>query len=174
MTVKRILLLQPTDVPHNHSSVLEQFGGARTRIGRRQRRRLNQQGQSGNYPAHSDLTLSDLSFPWRRLGRSRNSRLDQFLHESGRQRVIRLKTNRALAGLIVGQLGLEGVDDAARKERAMACGGRKPRHDASVETKCRNPVADALLGPRKSGTDRPSQFVECGTLVGRYRPQGTR
>src|SRR5215475_3966760 len=92
---------------------------------------------------------------------------DQLSHENRREWFIRRKPDRTFAGLVRLEIMLvDGDRMSAREERAVVARRRKPHQHPSVETECRNLVADALLGFRCGGANCSTELLECDALVG--------
>src|SRR5262245_2078356 len=92
--------------------------------------------------------------------------LYQFSHKGGRQRLVCLKADGALAGVIVLELVLVGFHCGRthQVERAVVrC--RTEGYEHSLLTESSEPVADALFSVRRGGPDSFSKFLECGSLV---------
>ncbi len=89
--------------------------------------------------------------------------------ESGRQRLVRRESNRALRGFILLQVGCMRAHDcrAHRIEAAMIC--RRPVTDqrTSVQPECREAVAEALFRTRGRGVNSHPDFLQCRRLIGR-------
>jgi hypothetical protein len=79
--------------------------------------------------------------------------------------MIRLKPDRALAGLVFLQVCLERVDDATWIERAMVRRGAEPDEDSSIHPKSRKLIADAFLSLRNDLADGLSQVLKRVALV---------
>ena len=77
--------------------------------------------------------------------------------------MVRLKTNGALAGVVILELVHVGFHDGAWIKGAVVRGCAKPEEHSSVETESGELVADALFGSRSCGPDRLSQPFERGS-----------
>src|SRR6185295_742539 len=95
----------------------------------------------------------------------RNPRFHQLPHERRRQRILRLKTNRALAGVEILQVVLgrshRPVEGTVFRRRTEI------RNGPSVETERWEPIADALVSAWRGRADDLSQPFECDPFVAR-------
>src|SRR5262245_50276939 len=87
--------------------------------------------------------------------------LDELAHEHGRQGIVGLETDRALARLVVLELGRVRLDGRAahREERAVLRGRAERDQRLAVEAEGGQLVADALLGAGSGGPDRLADLL---------------
>lgn len=138
---------------------------------RRQQGKGHRQPRFRYHPERDQRFSFHASSLWRTKGDVlRGPGLDQLPHQSSRQGIVRLKADRAFAGLKTFELllkrfhcrGIHGI------ERAVIRGRAKGNQWTSVQTKSSESVADALFGLRRRGPDGLSKFLERGPLIGAH------
>src|SRR5437867_11485256 len=92
--------------------------------------------------------------------------LHQLPHQGGRQGLVRLKADCALAGVVVLERVPVGFHCGRTHEvEGAVVGGRPEGHKHPVKTEGGKPVADALFSLWRRGPDGASKFLQRRSLV---------